>query len=385
MTMHVGRMRIEVTRTRRTERDSGLSREFGGLVNVRSVFGQFRKARRRTTVSGIAAMFKTTTCKMLVQVSAVLPDDRPITAISVVEDLDKCPPNFTVVSRTYDQDTDADLWRESGLFIKKKGRYICFSKTEGQPNCVVEDIMVINERDTPPEGYSMISYTVDSRQKAWRKKQVCYKIRNKDLCTKAVTDIIICSRTTPNHKVYSKLAPVGFFAAGTINGVHVCYKTVDITNANSDSQSYVNIDLLQSPSPNPSNGIFHRPAPERPPKPKFSPKPPANGIYPQVGSTTNKDDELGDRDYEVLSPNARIRPTRPAPQPPMSTTSTVTSTPIYGTLPGSSDLDGVPFALNPRLITNHNSANNKLPVIKVWTQKDLDREFFYDFRAERET
>lgn len=28
----------------------------------------------------------------------LLPDDRPITAISVVEDIDKCPPNFTVVS-----------------------------------------------------------------------------------------------------------------------------------------------------------------------------------------------------------------------------------------------------------------------------------------------
>lgn len=48
-------------------------------------------------VSGIAAMSKKS-CKMLVhQVSAVLPDDRPITAISVVEDVDKCPPNFTVV------------------------------------------------------------------------------------------------------------------------------------------------------------------------------------------------------------------------------------------------------------------------------------------------
>lgn len=333
----------------------------------------------------VAAMSKKANCKMLVhQVSAVLPDDRPITAISVVEDLDKCPPNFTVVSRTYDQDTDADLWRESGLFIKKKGRYICFSKTEGQPDCVVEDIVVINERDTPPEGYSMISYTVDSRQKAWRKKQVCYKIRNKNLCAKAITDIIICSRII--HKDYhSKLAPIGFSAAGIINGVRVCYKTVDITNANSDSQSYVNIDLLQSPSPNPSNGTFHRPAPERPPKPKFSPKPPANGIYPQIGSAANRDDELSDRDYEVLSPNARIRPTRPAPQPPMSTPSAVTSTPIYGTLPGSSDLDGVPFALNPRLTNHLDSASNKLPVIKVWTQKDLDREFFYDFRAERET
>lgn len=68
------------------------------------------------------------------------------------------------MSRTYDQDTDADLWRESGLFIKKKGRYVCFSKTEGPPQCVVEDIAIINERDMPPEGYSIISYTVDSSE-----------------------------------------------------------------------------------------------------------------------------------------------------------------------------------------------------------------------------
>lgn len=115
--------------------------------------------------------------------------------------------------------------------------------------------------------------------------------------------------------------------------------------------------LLQSPSPNPSNGSPHRPAPERPPKPKFSPKPPVNGIYPQIGGATNKDnDESGDRDYEVLSLNARIRPTRPAPQPPTSALPVVGSTPVYGTLPGSSDLDGVPFALNPRLIINHSDS-----------------------------
>lgn len=66
------------------------------------------------------------------------------------------------VSRTYDQDADADLWRESGLFIKKKGRYICFSKTAGVSQNVVEDITVINEREPAPEGFSMISQTIDS-------------------------------------------------------------------------------------------------------------------------------------------------------------------------------------------------------------------------------
>ena len=44
-------------------------------------------------------MSKKDSSKMLVhQLSSVLPDDRPITAISIVEDIDKCPPNFTVVS-----------------------------------------------------------------------------------------------------------------------------------------------------------------------------------------------------------------------------------------------------------------------------------------------
>lgn len=104
--------------------------------------------------------------------------------------------------------------------------------------------------------------------------------------------------------------------------------------------------LLQNASPNPSNGVSHRVPPERPPKPKFSPKP-QNGLYPKITSKTEVNDESSDRDYEVLSPNARIRPTRPAPQPP--TAAAVGSVPIYGTLPGSSDLDGVPFVLNSML------------------------------------
>ncbi|XP_012286741.1 multivesicular body subunit 12A [Orussus abietinus] len=314
--------------------------------------------------------------KMLNQLSSLLPDDRPITAISVVEDIDKCPPNFTVVSRTYDQDSDADLWRESGLFIKKKGRYICLSKTEGVPQCVVEDIAIINERDTPPHGFSMILRTVDSLQRAWRKKQMCYKVRNKSLCSKAVTDIIICSRI--------KKAPAGFTYAGEINGVIVCYKTENITSGDSTSQPYANINIFQNASPNPSNGVPQRVPPERPPKPKFSPKPP-NGIYPQinVAGGKSKTEELTDSDYEVLSPSARIKPTRPAPRPP--TLTPASSVPIYGTLPGSSDLDGVPFVLNSALNAHRNFLNGTIPVIKVRTQKELDKEYFYEFRAEKET
>ncbi|XP_032453295.1 uncharacterized protein LOC100116582 isoform X4 [Nasonia vitripennis] len=322
--------------------------------------------------------------KMLVhQLSSVLPDDRPITAINIIEDLDKCPPNFTVVSRTYDLDSDADLWRESGLFIKKKSRYICFSKTEGLPHSVIEKILIIDEREPPPKGFSMISHTVDSMQKAWRKRQLCYKIRNKDLCSCAVSDIILCSRVGKG----SKLAPDEFTYAGVINGVYVCYKTVPLQTGSLTAQPYANIELFQTSSPTLSNGTPHRVAPERPPKPKFVAKP-TNGLYPQISPVSaGKTTENNDQDYEVLSPSARIRPTRPAPRPPPNKSPLVNSVPAtYGTLPGSSDLDGVPFVLNPLLSTSAtNSFSKQFPVIKIRTQKELDKEYFYDFRTERET
>lgn len=48
--------------------------------------------------------------------------------------------------------------------------------------------------------------TYDSEQKAWRKKQLCYKLSKKRLVTHAVTDIILCSKT--------KQPPQGFVNAG---------------------------------------------------------------------------------------------------------------------------------------------------------------------------
>jgi len=41
-----------------------------------------------------------------------LPDDRPITAIAVIEDVSKVPAGFSLVAKTYDHDLDADLWKD---------------------------------------------------------------------------------------------------------------------------------------------------------------------------------------------------------------------------------------------------------------------------------
>lgn len=189
-----------------------------------------------------------------VQIKNILPDNRPITSILIVEDHENCPENYQPVHRTYDQDADADLWREKYIFgPKRTRRYLCLSKSEseGFPDLILVSLMyillnkfiilflliyvsliaktiktninrVINDRIFAPDGYRMLSRTSDTAERAWRKRQICYKMSRRELATSAVTDIIICSRL--------KAAPDGFHLAGDLNGVTVCFKTGPITH-----------------------------------------------------------------------------------------------------------------------------------------------------------
>lgn len=78
----------------------------------------------------------------------------------------------------------------------------------GLPDFVVQEIIVLSDKAIPPEGYSILGRTADSEQKAWRKKQVCYRLVNRKSVNQAVTDIIVCSRL--------KKAPEGFIFAGYV-------------------------------------------------------------------------------------------------------------------------------------------------------------------------
>lgn len=66
------------------------------------------------------------------------------------------------VSRTHDQDSDADLWRENSFFGRKITRYLCISKTEGIGDYIVEFVKVITEKEMPSDGYCLIARTIDS-------------------------------------------------------------------------------------------------------------------------------------------------------------------------------------------------------------------------------
>ena len=92
------------------------------------------------------------------ELSLTLPDDRPVTALCVVEDPSKCPLGYTVVAKSHDQDLDADLWKD-GFFGKRTTRYLCLSKTEGPSGFVIDSLSVINEKDVPPNGYILLSKT----------------------------------------------------------------------------------------------------------------------------------------------------------------------------------------------------------------------------------
>nr|CAH7762001.1 unnamed protein product [Callosobruchus chinensis] len=289
-----------------------------------------------------------------------LPDDRPVTAIQVIENLDKCPKGFFAISKTYDQDSDADL-RESSIFKSSTARYLCLSKTEGLPNFVVQELLVLTDKANPPKGFSLLSRTADSEQKAWRKKQLCYRLVNKKDIRTAITDIIICSRL--------KKAPSGFSFAGELNGVTICYKMGNVQ----DSQANGN-----QPVP-----------PDRPPKP--APTSPGSGVYPSLMGDS-------DHDYEILRPGVApypaapggglspAAPSRPAPKPPANGGGSVT---LHHQMSQSYPhaMDGVPFQVNPRFVPQGGSGSKgfQFPRIKARTMQQLLKEYDYQFTLERQT
>lgn len=76
----------------------------------------------------------------------------------------------------------------------------------GLPGFVVQEVIIVNEKVIPPTSFSLLAQTIDTEQKALRKKQIYYRLVPRKSADRAVTDIIICSRL--------RKAPDGFFLAG---------------------------------------------------------------------------------------------------------------------------------------------------------------------------
>jgi len=149
---------------------------------------------------------------MLGDLASALPDERPITSLCVIENIAGCPPGFTAVAKTYDQDTDADLWKDG--FWRRETRYLCFSKSEGTVGLVLEDVAVVGERDMPPESHTFLPHTTDTGSKAWKKKQLVFKMSATEVAVRFVVDVIVLSKF--------RSSPDGFTLVGELNGLTLC-------------------------------------------------------------------------------------------------------------------------------------------------------------------
>jgi len=305
---------------------------------------------------------------MMHQVIKSFPNDKPITAIGIVEDVSKCPQGFYSVSKTYDQDADADLWKETSIFSRRTSRYLCLSKTEGIPDYIVEDVVVIDSKENPPDGYCLIQKTIDGDSKAWKKRQLCYRLTRRVVATKAISDIILLSKT--------KRAPDGFYLAGDISGITLCFKTNPLANSVETHTPILgySINPLTPSATSPSAA------------PLASPRPTSNGVYPGLPTTPVNNGSVSPNGGEYVNV---IRPKRPAPKvpphrPPPPVNNHVPAS--YGTLNTHQDLEGIPFVLHPKISASAGKpAMFGIPQIKAKTKEELDREYHYDFRLERQT
>lgn len=158
-------------------------------------------------------------------------EDLPITALCIVTDRLKCPSRYTPVFKSYDANTETDLWKD-GLFGmgKKINRFICYTKDYpiNETYNVIEDIKLLNCGENI-SGFIPVDKCHDNNEKCFQKKTLCMKVSHRYFTKMAVSDIIIL--------VKSKRPPVGYSFIGEINNHTICVKFSAIPNPNEQKQA----------------------------------------------------------------------------------------------------------------------------------------------------
>lgn len=99
----------------------------------------------------------------------------PITALCIVKDPLKCPPNFTCITKT-PKGEDADLWKD-GWFGTKITRYLCFSTDPTESyNAVLVDACLGESRSVPND-FTIEDATRDTKEPVFKEKtlKLCYR------------------------------------------------------------------------------------------------------------------------------------------------------------------------------------------------------------------
>ena len=217
--------------------------------------------------------------------------------------------------------------------LERKDRFICITRAWPLADTrtptvdlarVLEDIKLINERETPPMNYSPLSFTVDTREKGTAKKLICVKMVERQAGMKSICDILFLYR--------SKRPPQSYTLIGDINGLQMCVKEGTVPPMRA---------APPVPANNPSN---------------LYPNPLTGSAYPPTHQQQSQ-------------------------APDYSTTMTKKSE-------DKDILDGIPFEINPKYLAAMRSGRqgkdaSGLEAFRILSPYEIEQYFNYDFNIER--
>jgi ESCRT-I complex subunit MVB12 len=222
-----------------------------------------------------------------------------------------------------EQSRDADLMADS--ILERKDRFLCITRAypfAGNRILVLEDIKLINERDTLPPQYLALSQTVDTNEKGTVRRIIGVKMVERQAGMKCISDVIFLYR--------GKRPPQFYTLIGDINGLQMCIREGTVPP-------------LRAPLP--TSNLYPNP----------------NDPQAYYGSAQQQQQNY--------------------PSPDHANTNTLSKKSDEKEI-----LDGVPFTINPKyLVDNRNNTNDLLGLdsFRILSSYEIEQYFKYDFNIER--
>ncbi|CAF4682184.1 unnamed protein product, partial [Rotaria sp. Silwood2] len=142
----------------------------------------------------------------------------PITGICIVSRPNNAPTGYHCIRKTYDDPLqDADLIPDS--ILERRSRFLCITRhfpLAKYSAIVLQDIRLIDEDESHPPNYVILSDTIDTKEKGTIKCKIAVKMIPREAGMKSINDIIFLYRT--------KTPPSSYCTIGKINGLCMCIR-----------------------------------------------------------------------------------------------------------------------------------------------------------------
>ncbi|CAH8431937.1 unnamed protein product [Schistosoma turkestanicum] len=258
-----------------------------------------------------------------------------ITAVGFVSQSGAKQQKYDILSRTADSGEDACLW-SSGL-LSRRSRYLCYA-SENINTCsgqkpILVNLVLVDDGEHIPAHHQAIYNTIDTGERALKRKILCAKFSPRSTTSRAITRIGVYSRP--------RTTTVGYTRIGDINSIGIYCKHTEIGLPNSERSSS---QVKQPAAP---------PIPTRPSYPDAS-----YAGYPNLSALSSSSVSNASSTCDAFATTRR------------------------GTV---HPLSGVPFELNKRYLISEpdeyrtNNATGK----RYKSFDEIDSEFQYRFDQER--